>query len=129
MNFDEAKHKPLDLFGYDSPIRVFAKNIAQDFDGRVLKEIREMGIYVDKNELIKALQYDRNQYEKGFDDGVKVGVRNRDNQIVRCKDCKYWATPFNGEEMRDIHVCMKEYGLIGVCAEEDYCVYGERCEE
>lgn len=33
--------------------------------------VQKYGINVDKEELIKALQYDREQYEKGYDDAVK----------------------------------------------------------
>ena len=31
---------------------------------------------VDKEELIKAMQYDRNQYDKGYQDGYLDGVRD-----------------------------------------------------
>ena len=34
-----------------------------------MKAIRKVGVNVDKGELIKALQYDRNQYAKGYKDG------------------------------------------------------------
>ena len=34
-------------------------------------------IEVNKEELIKALHYDRNQYNKGFEDGI--------NSVVRCR--------------------------------------------
>jgi hypothetical protein len=32
---------------------------------------QEIGYAVDKEELIKALQYDRQQYEKGYKDGLE----------------------------------------------------------
>ena len=32
---------------------------------------QEIGYAVNKEELIKALQYDRQQYEKGYQDGLK----------------------------------------------------------
>ena len=34
-----------------------------------MEAIRKVGVNVDKEELIKALQYDRNQYTKGYEDG------------------------------------------------------------
>ena len=37
----------------------------------VFKAIQKVDIEVDREELIKALQYDRNQYEKGYADGLK----------------------------------------------------------
>lgn len=105
MNFDEV-----DLYDYDSPIKTLAEQISQESDDGVLKAVTRVGIDINKEELIKALQYDRNQYKKGFDDGVKVGVRNRDNQIVRCKDCKY----------RGIHDCPFPDG-----PDDWYCPKGE----
>ena len=36
------------------------------------KVVQERGIDVDKDELIKALQYDRGQYEKGYINGYNA---------------------------------------------------------
>jgi hypothetical protein len=55
-------------------------------EGEVCKAVQNVGINVDKEELLKALQYDKDQYEKGYAD--------RDSEIVRCKDCKF----YDGEE-------------------------------
>ena len=41
----------------------------QEDENMVMKAIRKVGVNVDKEELIKALQYDRNQYAKGYEDG------------------------------------------------------------
>lgn len=38
-------------------------------EGDILRAVQKYGINVDKEELLRALQYDRNQYEKGYDDG------------------------------------------------------------
>lgn len=43
--------------------------MVQEDENMVMKAIRKVGVNVDKEELIKALQYDRNQYTKGYDDG------------------------------------------------------------
>ena len=43
--------------------------MVQEDEKMVMKAIREVGVNVDKEELIKALQYDRNQYTKGYEDG------------------------------------------------------------
>ncbi len=48
-------------------------------EGEILKAVQNVGVNVDKDELLKALQYDRNQYQKGYAD--------RDSEIIRCKDC------------------------------------------
>lgn len=43
--------------------------IMQEDEKLVMKAIRNVGVNVDKEALIKALQYDLNQYTKGYEDG------------------------------------------------------------
>lgn len=63
---------------YESPIDKIYKDIQtqmiQQDEEMVMKAVREVGITVNKDELVKALQYDRNQYEKGYQDGLQVGI-------------------------------------------------------
>lgn len=40
----------------------------------VLNQIWKIGIDVNKEELIKALSYDRNQYAKGYSDGYNKAI-------------------------------------------------------
>lgn len=58
---------------YISPIEITIKRISEELikkqEGQVLQAIYQQGITVNKEELIKALAYDRNQYEKGYEDG------------------------------------------------------------
>ena len=58
---------------YKSPIeKIYGElqtQMVQEDEKLVMKAIREVGVNVDKDELIKALQYDRNQYTKGYEDG------------------------------------------------------------
>lgn len=57
---------------YKSPIEIICgqlyTQLEEDAESAVLKVTRDMGVNVDKEELIKALQYDRRQYEKGYAD-------------------------------------------------------------
>lgn len=60
---------------YEPPITIVEQEmhttISEIHDNYVLATIEEkLGCEVDKEELIKALNYDRNQYEKGFRDGM-----------------------------------------------------------
>ena len=62
---------------YESPITVFmeqaVKSITERRDDEICSYITEkFNVDVDKEELIKALSYDRGQYEKGYADGLKV---------------------------------------------------------
>ena len=58
---------------YKSPIeKIYGEiqtQIEQEDEKMVMKAVRKVGINVDKESLIKALQYDRNQYTKGYEDG------------------------------------------------------------
>lgn len=61
------------LFGYQSPISQIYKDVEykfrEDMENKTMEAVHHFGISVDKPELIKALQYDRNQYDKGYSDG------------------------------------------------------------
>lgn len=55
---------------YKSPIEAIYGEVKNAFENGVLTAVQNCDIHVDKNELIRALQYDREQYEKGYADGV-----------------------------------------------------------
>lgn len=57
---------------YQSPIELILKHIVEEReDGLYHNLVYHYGVDVDKEELVKALQYDRDQYEKGYQDGVR----------------------------------------------------------
>jgi hypothetical protein len=68
---------------YESPISLSYEDIMKDIverqEGYIVECIHKVGVDVNREELVKALSYDRNQYNKGYAD--------RDAEIVRCKDC------------------------------------------
>lgn len=78
------------MYNYKSPIESTMLQVKSDIEKRLedttYKAVIECGVAVDKDELIKALTYDRGQYEKGFADGYRAAKA----EIVRCKDCKWW---------------------------------------
>lgn len=55
---------------YESPINMMLGQIQTEFDDYLVGRVSQtVGLEVDKQELIKALQYDRDQYNKGYSDG------------------------------------------------------------
>lgn len=52
-----------------------ADTMEKDIANYASKIILELGLTVDENELIRALQYDREQYEKGYKDGYDDCLR------------------------------------------------------
>ena len=62
---------------YKSPIEVYANDmlsqIRQREEDQIVAEVSQaVDVNVEKEELIKALNYDRNQYYKGYEDGKRA---------------------------------------------------------
>lgn len=61
---------------YESPINIIVNDIVRSLQEKqenyVMEYVQNIGVDVDKEELIRALQYDRNQYEKGYNDGLNA---------------------------------------------------------
>lgn len=62
---------------YEPPIEIVQHTIRDAIDKHiddcVYKAVVRADIHVDREELIKALQYDRDQFQKGFAAGVEWG--------------------------------------------------------
>jgi len=62
---------------YESPIEmiqgIINEQMKQEEDRYVYEIEQQVGFNINKDELIKALQYDRDQYNKGYSDGKAVG--------------------------------------------------------
>ena len=69
---------------YESPIEMIVSKMQQERQNLVYKAVQNVGIYVDKEKLEKALNYDRNQYECGFEDGKKDGIEECLDAIELC---------------------------------------------
>ena len=72
---------------YESPIRIviddMTRKIIQQQEDYVIEEIQKINVDVDKEELIKALKYDREQYEYGYKDGYEQGFEDAKQKIIR----------------------------------------------
>ena len=53
---------------WESPIEIIKTDIQTRYEENVMQAVLSCGINVNKEELIKALQYDRQQYKKGYED-------------------------------------------------------------
>lgn len=56
---------------YESPIDVIYSDMETKLEDGILKAVQDVGIAVNKQELLKALQYDRDSYRKGYEDGAR----------------------------------------------------------
>lgn len=80
----------IDDFAYmdwQSPIHMIQEEIAQkvanDLDNQVYQATMRVGIEVDKDELVKALEYDRNQYRRGYMDGFLNAEKEITNVCIK----------------------------------------------
>ena len=60
---------------YKSPIEIITGKIQTQIDDEIYRAVQNVGINVDRDELLKALEYDRGQYEEGFREGEKHTMR------------------------------------------------------
>ena len=104
---------------YESPISVsitqLQQEISKQHEEQILKSIMMVGVEVDKEELIKALKYDRRQYEKGYADAKA--------EIIRCEDCRRYNSP---DEDNALGSCDINYHNWRA---NDFCSFAERRED
>ena len=111
---------------YKSPIEIIYGQMETQMEGYILRAIQKYGINVDKDELVRALNYDREQYYNGYADGRNDVLAD----LVRCKDCKHWqpsgSCAGNSEDdLQPIGGCE----WANCCRKaNDFCAYGERRE-
>ena len=104
---------------YESPIKVIQGELETQLEGEILKAVHRVGVTVDRDELIRALRYDREQYQKGFDDAREDAV-----VVTRCKDCKHIVNAtVNGNGFLICDISDME------TAPDDFCSHGDRREE
>lgn len=81
------------VMAYESPISVWwsdtrIEQLRDEYDNLIVRAVKNVCPQVDKDELIKALEYDRGQYEKGFADGLsfKPPVKSNADRIRAMSD-------------------------------------------
>ena len=109
---------------YKSPIEMFMSDIQHQIekqkDDEIYKAVVSVGINVDKEELLRALRYDRQQYEQGFLAGKAATM----DAIVRCAECVSFR-PYM-EDRYSKGDCDHPGGLGKAVCPKDYCSCGER---
>lgn len=79
------------MYDYKSPIEIIAedvyKRLSHNIENDIMTAVAYHKIRVDKEELLKALAYDRGQYGKGYDDGYRAAKK----ELVRCGKCVFFG--------------------------------------
>lgn len=105
--------------GYIPPIQAYYATREKELKGAVIRAVESVDIHVDPEELLKALQYDRGQYQKGYDAGFSAGFCET-LHVARCMECRY----YNAASPRR---CKLPSGLTAPSG-MDFCSYGEKRE-
>ncbi len=84
---------------FNNTIMRAEKQLNKEIEEQVYKAVAQCEIVVDKEELIKALQYDRGQYVKGYQDGYKDGVEKFAEKLKEHFPSITNAIDFTVEEM------------------------------
>lgn len=59
---------------YESPIQVIQSDLKIEYENECLKAVQRVVFDVNRDELLRALQYDRCQYSVGYQDGYVDAV-------------------------------------------------------
>ena len=62
-----------EMSGWEPPIKLICQEVSTQIEDSVITAIQHMGVDVDLEELIKALAYDRDQYNRGYTNGFADG--------------------------------------------------------
>ena len=114
------------FYDYESPITKVIQQVEQDVirqeeDALVCEVSRKIGFDIDKDRLIKALQYDSDQYDKGYLDGLRCNFNSTlnamrakvKNEIILHDEC------FN--EISDMQLLLGVIDtLFDICTKEVY---------
>lgn len=93
MNARELQDIQVD---YDSPVELFLQSTIDkmssacvDFlDNGVMKAVVNAGFNINKEKLEQVLSQDKCRYEEAYRRGYAAGYTKREDEIIRCRDCK-----------------------------------------
>lgn len=108
--------------GYISPI-IIAFDIVSDIEKGTETAIKtfleRIGVDVNKEELVKALEYDRGQYRAGYQNGYLDGEKKAEKEILglihsKCEVCdKEWYKGCMCLEEKIANEIKARYGIEG----------------
>lgn len=88
MDLEKLKiPKVLESMSYEPPINVILGQIETQIENDTMSVIQKMGVNVDRDELIKALNYDRDQYRKGYNDAKVHAHWIINGDWAECSNC------------------------------------------
>lgn len=89
---------------YKSPIEIIETQMRMEYEDGVLKCVQNFLPNVDKDELFKALRYDRQQYSEGYADGYIKGATELADKLKQwvVESSNYWFSCSVNAEIDDV---------------------------
>lgn len=75
---------------YESPIKIFLSEMHAEQEGMIMRAVQKMHVEVNKEDLLAALAYDRQQYYRGYEDGMKAAMEQME-QTKKAENCRYYT--------------------------------------
>lgn len=106
---------------YESPINFIFGDIQMQVvkqqENEAYMAVQKCGVDVNKEELMRALQYDREQYEKGYEDAVRQVKEDiiKELMIQREWYLNLYAEFLDGEDYRSSLLLEKVIDIVKEC--------------
>lgn len=118
---------------YDSPfilniIDRMTTQIPEELDKMAYSAVLKAGIVVDRDILLQGLKQDSERYREAYRRGYETGYTEKDDEIVRCKDCEHVCMCDATEMFPDIPVYAKCTLTDEVHEPDWFCADGEKRE-
>jgi len=72
---DCSSFPKVDFTKFDFPIKIIEGPMDMHVEKEVFSAIRRVGVYVDKDELLRAIRHERDQYANGYFDGYNACLK------------------------------------------------------
>jgi hypothetical protein len=106
---------------YECPVKFnfgdIQMQIVKQQENEAYMAIQKCGVDVDKEELIRALKYDREQYEKGYEDAVRQVKEDIIKELMTQREwyLNLYAEFMDGEDYRSSLLLEKVIDIVKEC--------------
>jgi Zn-finger nucleic acid-binding protein len=106
---------------YECPVKFnfgdIQMQIVKQQENEVYMAVQKCGVDVDKEELKRALKYDREQYEKGYEDAVRQVKEDIIKELMTQREwyLNLYAEFMDGEDYRSSLLLEKVIDIVREC--------------
>lgn len=106
---------------YECPVKFnfgdIQMQIVKQQENEVYMAVQKCGVDVDREELKRALKYDREQYEKGYEDAVKQVKEDIIKELMTQREwyLNLYAEFMDGEDYRSSLLLEKVIDIVREC--------------